>query len=128
MSALDELKKFNPKPMKGQGTKKAKVLFVQENPFDYEYRKKRYMTGKSGKLLKFGLAEVGIDPDEDVYYTSIVKYPTPENRLPTPDELKESMDFMWAEIEVVDPDIIVPTGNLSLKFFNQNDSHHKGKG
>ncbi|UAV84410.1 DNA polymerase [Bacillus phage phi18] len=127
-NALDALKEFNPKPMKGQGTKKAKVLFVQENPFDYEYRKKRYMTGKSGKLLKFGLAEVGIDPDEDVYYTSIVKYPTPENRLPTPDELKESMDFMWAEIEVVDPDIIVPTGNLSLKFLTKMTAITKVRG
>ncbi len=86
------------------------------------------MTGKSGKLLKFGLAEVGIDPDEDVYYTSIVKYPTPENRLPTPDELKESMDFMWAEIEVVDPDIIVPTGNLSLKFLTKMTAITKVRG
>ncbi|AGY47021.1 DNA polymerase [Bacillus phage CampHawk] len=127
-SALDTLKEFNPKPMKGQGSKKARVIIVQENPFDYEYRKKKYMTGKAGKLLKFGLAEVGIDPDEDVYYTSIVKYPTPENRLPTPDEIKESMDYMWAEIEVIDPDIIIPTGNLSLKFLTKMTAITKVRG
>jgi uracil-DNA glycosylase len=39
----------------------------------------------------------------------------PEDRLPLPDEIRESMDLMWAEIETIKPEIIVPTGNLDSK-------------
>lgn len=127
-SALEILQEFNPKPMFGTGKKSARIMVIQENPYDYEYRRKKYMTGKGGKMFKFGLAQVGIDAETDVYFTAVVKYPTPENRLPTPAEMKESMEMMWAEIEVVNPDIIVPTGNLSLKFLTKMTGITKVRG
>lgn len=114
-SALDRLKEMgNSNPMMGQGKKGAKIMIVQENPYEAEYRRGQYMGGKAGRMLRAALGEVGIDVD-DVYFTAIVKHTTPEDRLPLPDEVKESMDLMWAEIDIVNPDIIVPTGNPSMK-------------
>jgi uracil-DNA glycosylase family 4 len=114
-SALDRLKQLgNAKPMMGQGKKGARIMIVQESPYEAELKRGQYMGGKAGRMLRTALGEVGIDVD-DVYFTAIVKHTTPEDRLPLPDEIKESMDLMWAEIDIVNPDIIVPTGNPSMK-------------
>jgi uracil-DNA glycosylase family 4 len=115
------------KPLMGTGTKKAKIMIVQENPYSNEYRKQVYMDGKAGRMLKAGLSEVGINLD-DVYFTGLVKFPTPEDRLPLDDEVKDSMDLMWAEIDVIQPDIIVPTGNLSLKALTKQTAITKKRG
>ncbi len=114
-TGLDRLKETgNKQPMMGQGKKGAKIMVIQESPYETEYRRKQYMGGKAGRMFRTALGEVGIDVD-DVYFTALVKHTTPEDRLPLPDEIAESMDLMWAEIDVVQPDIIVPTGNPSMK-------------
>jgi uracil-DNA glycosylase family 4 len=99
----------------GVGKKGARVLVIQESPYEAENRKGQYMGGKGGRLFRAALSEVGID-DDDVYYTSLVKCSTPEDRIPAPDECKACLDYLLSEIDIVKPEIIVPTGNLSLKF------------
>jgi len=103
------------KPLQmGNGTKAARIMIVSENPYDSENKRQQYMGGKGGKLLRMALGEVGIDTDE-VYFTAAVKCTTPEDRLPTPGEGKACRDYLLAEIDVIKPEIIVPTGNVSLK-------------
>jgi uracil-DNA glycosylase family 4 len=114
-------------PLMGTGKKTARIMVVQESPYQAEWKRKEYMGGRGGTLFKSALGEVGIDID-DVYFTAVVKYPTPEDRLPTVDEMKESMDLMWAEIEIINPDIIVPTGNLSMKFLMGQTAITKSRG
>jgi uracil-DNA glycosylase family 4 len=97
----------------GHGKKKARVMVIQENPYEHENKKGKYFSGKAGKLLQSAFEEVGIDAD-DVYYTAVVKCSTPEDRLPLKDEVKACEDYLWAEIDAVEPEIIIPTGNMSL--------------
>lgn len=89
-------------------------MVVQESPYEHENRKQTYMAGKAGRQFTTALSEVGIDVD-DIYYTSVVKCSTPEDRLPLKDEIEACEDYLWAEIDVVKPEIIIPTGNVSLK-------------
>lgn len=89
-------------------------MVIQESPYETEWKRQKYMGGKGGKMFKTALSEIGLS-DEDVYYTSIVKYPTPDDRLPLPEEVKESRDLLFAEIEVIEPEVIIPTGNMSMK-------------
>lgn len=103
----------NPLQM-GVGKKSAKLMVVQENPYEFENKKGIYMGGKAGRLFHAALEEVGISPD-DVYFTALVKCSSPEDRLPIPDEIRTCEEYLQAEIEVINPDIIIPTGNLSLK-------------
>lgn len=127
-SALDRLKRLgNEKPMMGQGPKNARIMVIQESPYENEYRKKQYMGGKAGRLLRTALGEVGISTD-DMYFTAVVKHITPEDRLPLPDEIKESEELLWAEIDVIQPDIIVPTGNPSLKVLTGKTAITKFRG
>jgi uracil-DNA glycosylase family 4 len=114
-SGLDRLRETgNKEPLMGQGKKSARILVVQENLLESEYRRKQYMDGKAGRMFRAALSEMGIDLD-DVYFTALVKHTTPEDRPPLPDEVKESMDLMLAEIDIIQPEIIIPTGNLSMK-------------
>lgn len=115
------------KPLMGQGRKGARIMFVQESPYMLEWKRKAYMGGKGGTMLKAALGEVGIDID-DAYFTSVVKFPTPNDRIPMPDELKESMDLLWAEIEIINPDVIVPTGNMSMKYLMKQTAITKWRG
>ncbi|MMZ43620.1 DNA polymerase I [compost metagenome] len=98
----------------GKGKRSSKIMVVQENPFERESIRNEYMGGKAGKLFKTALAEVGIDLD-DVYYTAVVKCTTPDDRMPLGDEVKACQDYLFAEIEVIKPEIIIPTGNMSMK-------------
>ena len=98
----------------GKGKKGARIMVVQENPFERESIRNEYMGGKAGKMFKAALTEVGIDVD-DVYYTAVVKCTTPEDRMPLADEVKACQDYLFAEIDIIKPEIIIPTGNMSMK-------------
>ena len=128
--AIDKLiqQGSNAKPMMGKGKKGARIMVVQESPYLIDYKRDQYMSGKAGTIFRTALGEVGISTD-DVYFTAVLKHTTPDDRLPLPEEMKESMDLMWAEIDVIQPEIIVPTGNLSMKFLmgKTGITKHRGK-
>jgi uracil-DNA glycosylase family 4 len=115
------------KPLMGQGRKGARIMVVQESPYMMEWKARKYMGGRGGAMMRAAFGEVGIDID-DVYFTSIVKFPTPEDRIPSDLELKEGMDLMWAEIEIINPEIIIPTGNLSMKYLMKQTAITKCRG
>jgi uracil-DNA glycosylase family 4 len=98
----------------GKGKKGARIMVVQENPFERESVRNEYMGGKAGKMFRAALGEVGIDVD-DIYYTAVVKCTTPEDRMPLMDEVKACQDYLFAEIDIIKPEIIIPTGNMSMK-------------
>jgi uracil-DNA glycosylase family 4 len=112
----------------GNGKKSARIMVVQENPYEAENKRGQYMGGKAGRMFRAALGEVGIDID-DIYFTAVVKCSTPEDRLPLPDEVKACQDYLWAEIEAVKPEIIVPTGNISMKVLMgvTGITKHRGK-
>lgn len=94
--------------------KKSRIMVIQESPYKTENVRKQYMGGRAGRMFRSALAEFGID-EEEVYFTAVVKCSTPEDRLPLPNEIEQCKDYLWAEIDVVQPEIIIPTGNISLK-------------
>lgn len=118
---------INPLQM-GIGKKGARIMVVQENPYEMENKRKIYMGGKAGRMFRAALGEVGIDID-DVYYTAVVKCSSPEDRLPFNDEVKACQDYLFAEIETIKPEIIVPTGNISIKLLMgvTGITKHRGK-
>jgi len=98
----------------GSGKKSARIMVVSESPYQTENLRNQHMSGKGGRLLRALLSDVEIDLD-DVYFTTVVKCSTPEDRLPKPDEIDACKDYLLSEIDVIQPEIIVPTGNISMK-------------
>lgn len=98
----------------GEGTQKAKIMFIQDCPDELDDKKGHPFFGKSCNNARKAMSNRGIDPD-DVYFTSLVKCPA-DKEEPKPAHIEACVEILEAEIEVIDPDIIIPTGNKSLKW------------
>ena len=98
--------------MAGQGcTENPLVMFVATSPLWEENEANKYWI-KATQTLKIALEEVGLDINEHVYYTSLLKCPT---LMPTSAQIKACQGLLFDEIEKVNPRIIVPMDNDPLK-------------
>jgi len=100
----------------GEGAAKARIMFVGEQPGDQEDIQGHPFVGPAGKILDKALVEAGIDRSE-VYVTNAVKHfkwePRGKRRIhKTPNSLEITACKPWleAEIEVVQPDLVVCLG------------------
>lgn len=100
----------------GRGSKNARIMFIQDFVTDAENKRGIQFWGKSCDELRRHMKELEIDVD-DIYWTSVIKCPMPDEFYkPTIKDSGICVDSLMSEIEIVDPDIIVPTGSLSLKY------------
>jgi uracil-DNA glycosylase len=104
-----------------KGSPLARVVLVGEQPGDQEDRQGEPFVGPAGRLLDKALAEVGID-SADTYVTNAVKHfrftPTAKRRLHrTPDlvHLVACRPWLSAELEIVDPEVLVCLGATAIR-------------
>ncbi len=102
--------------MFGEGSPKARILAVGEQPGDYEDKEGRPFVGPAGKLLSKGFADAGIDPAA-VYITNAVKHFKFEERgkrrihkKPDHDEMEACRPWLQAEIAMIRPRLILALG------------------
>ena len=100
----------------GAGPTQARVLFVGEQPGDAEDRAGLPFVGPAGRLLDRALHEAQIDR-ELCYVTNAVKHfkwePFGRRRLhkrPTSREVQACRPWLQAEIELIQPEIVVGLG------------------
>src|SRR3954470_8240342 len=102
----------------GEGPRDAQVMFVGEQPGDYEDRQGHPFVGPAGRLLDEVLVEVGIDRGE-VYVTNIVKHFKWEaaqrgkrriHKKPRHSEIEACRPWLDAELKVVQPQVLVCLG------------------
>ena len=96
----------------GEGSGKSRVMFIQDCPGELDDKHGQPFYGKSCNAVRTAMENRGIS---DVYFTSLVKCLAP-NEEPKPAHIEQCLEYLESEIEVVDPDIIIPTGNKSLKY------------
>uniref|UniRef100_A0A7V4KCT9 Type-4 uracil-DNA glycosylase n=2 Tax=Fervidobacterium pennivorans TaxID=93466 RepID=A0A7V4KCT9_FERPE len=104
----------------GEGNLHSPIIFVGEGPGEEEDKQGRPFVGKAGQLLTKILESVNIKR-EDVYITNVVKCRPPNNRVPTPLEIQSCSPFLIAQIEVINPRMIVPLGSTAASFFLGKD-------
>jgi len=95
----------------GVGPADAEVLFVGEGPGAQEDQQGEPFVGRSGDVLTEQLREEGL-AREDVRITNCVRCRPPENRDPTEEELANCRGYLEAEIEQVNPEVIVTLGKV----------------
>lgn len=100
----------------GDGNPEAEIVFIGEAPGYHESVERRPFVGRSGQLFIKTLAAVGY-PRETVYITNIVKVRPPENRDPTPDEIKAYKPYLDKEIEIIEPKLVITLGRFSMAKF-----------
>src|SRR6516162_502180 len=111
-----ELWKQGTQTVFGEGSPKARVMFVGEQPGDQEDIQGRPFVGPAGRMLDKALEEAGINREE-TYVTNAVKHfkwePRGKRRIhkkPNSVEITACKPWIEAEIEVLKPDVIVCLG------------------
>ncbi len=111
----NERVKNNVFPVIGEGDHNASIMFIGEAPGAKEAKTGKPFCGASGKILTEMLKDIKIKRDE-VYITNIVKDRPTGNRDPLPEEIKIYAPFLDRQIEIIQPEIIVPLGRFSAKY------------
>jgi uracil-DNA glycosylase family 4 len=97
----------------GDGNADADIVFIGEAPGKNEDEQGLPFVGAAGKFLNEMLAGIGLER-KDVYITNIVKYRPPNNRDPHPDEKAAFLPFLRAQMEVIQPKLIITLGRHSM--------------
>ncbi len=98
----------------GVGNPKAELMFVGEAPGRDEDLKGEPFVGRAGQLLTKIIEAMGFKR-EDVYIANVVKCRPPENRNPAPDEIATCSPFLFKQIELIQPKIIVGLGTFAVQ-------------
>jgi len=96
----------------GEGSSSARVMFVGEGPGGDEDREGRPFVGRAGRLLTKMIQAMGLDRSE-VYIANVVKCRPPGNRDPEPEEVVTCLPFLEAQIQAVNPEVIVALGRVA---------------
>ena len=100
----------------GDGNPDADIVFIGEAPGKKEDIQGIPFVGAAGKFLNEMLASIGMER-QDIYITNIVKYRPPENRDPLPEEKHAFLPYLQAQLEVIQPKILVTLGRHSTNCF-----------
>jgi len=98
----------------GEGTLNAGLFIVGEAPGFNEDREGKPFRGASGMLLDRLLSSIGLDREE-VYLTTLLKCRPPEGRGPKPAEINACRPYLLAQLDAVDPQVVVALGDLASR-------------
>lgn len=103
-----------------RGNPDAKLMIIGEAPGTEEDRQGKPFVGRSGQLLDQILRSVDFDPEEDVFITNAVfRLPPGDDgkplRKPTSDEIVYYKPYLLEIIRLVDPVIMLLTGNVATE-------------
>ncbi len=112
----------------GDGSATAEIMFIGEAPGHNEDQQGLPFVGAAGNVLTNLLAGIGLRRS-DVYITNMVKCRPNNNRDPLSGEIEACSTYLDAQIDLIDPKVIVTLGRYSFgKFFpGRSISRERGK-
>jgi len=91
-------------------------MIVGEAPGAAEDKSGRPFVGGAGRLLDRLLAAAGLER-RDVFITNVVKARPPGNRDPKKPEVEHHLPWLLAQLDVIQPRLVVPLGRHALAHF-----------
>lgn len=98
----------------GEGNPKAKLVFIGEGPGADEDATGRPFVGRAGQLLDKIIQAIGLKR-EDVYISNVVKCRPPGNRTPERDEVATCEQFLFRQLALIRPRVIVALGSPAFQ-------------
>jgi DNA polymerase len=98
----------------GVGHPGADLMFVGEAPGADEDLRGEPFVGRAGQLLTKIIEAIGLKRDE-VYIANVIKCRPPANRNPEPDEVGQCEPFLFRQIDVIKPKVIVALGKFAAQ-------------
>jgi DNA polymerase len=98
----------------GVGNPNADLMFVGEAPGADEDIQGEPFVGRAGQLLTKIIEAIGMQRS-DVYIANVIKCRPPGNRNPEPDEVERCEPFLFRQIDLVKPKVIVALGKFAAQ-------------
>jgi uracil-DNA glycosylase family protein len=105
----------------GEGLKRARLMLIGEQPGDREDIEGHPFVGPAGRILDQALEQAKIERG-DAYVTNVVKHfkwtPKGKRRIhqaPKAEEIKACAPWLEAELDVVDPEVMVCLGATAVR-------------
>ena len=124
-----KLKNNSKKIVLGDGNINSPIMLVGEAPGIEEDRAGLTFLGEVGDLLKKMLIAINIKK-ENIYSTYAVNFRPPEDRKPSPKEIKRYSQFLQKQVSIIKPKLIILMGSTameSLTGLNSKISMERGK-
>lgn len=102
------------------GDPDAKIMMIGEAPGYYEEKEGQPFVGPAGQKLNDILKAMGLTREE-IYISNLVKFrpaipkQTTNNRKPSPEEMTACLPLVMAEIEIVQPALIIALGGTAAE-------------
>ncbi len=104
----------------GVGSPSADLVFVGEAPGRDEDRQGIPFVGRAGQLLTRIIASIGLSRDE-VYIANVIKCRPPNNRNPEPGEVATCEPFLFRQLDVIQPRVVVALGAFAVRTLLDTD-------
>jgi uracil-DNA glycosylase family 4 len=98
----------------GVGNPNADLMFVGEAPGADEDIQGIPFVGRAGQLLTKIIEAIGLTRD-DVYIANVIKCRPPQNRNPEQDEVETCEPFLFQQIDIIKPKVIVALGTFAAR-------------
>ena len=105
----------------GVGNPRAALMFIGEAPGHDEDLQGIPFVGRAGQLLTKIIEAIDLRR-EDVYIANVIKCRPPENRNPESDEVASCEPFLFRQVQVIAPRVIVALGTFAAQtLLRRND-------
>ncbi len=118
---LCDLHKSRTQTVFGVGNRNADWLIIGEAPGADEDRQGEPFVGRAGQLLNAMLQALGLSR-QDVYIANILKCRPPQNRDPKPDEVAHCTPYLQAQIQLIQPKVILALGRIAAQNLLQTNT------
>jgi uracil-DNA glycosylase family 4 len=105
----------------GVGNPTAELMFVGEAPGSDEDEQGVPFVGRAGQLLTKIIEAIDMRR-EDVYIANVIKCRPPGNRNPEPDEVLTCEPFLFQQIDIVQPKVVVALGKFAAQSLLRTDT------
>ena len=92
----------------------AKVMVIGQAPGRIEDIEQKPFVGTSGNFLNRLIGLAGLER-ENVYIASVVQFFPPKNRVPTRHEIELCSRFLFKQMKIVNPRVVILLGSVACK-------------
>jgi uracil-DNA glycosylase family 4 len=116
-----DLHKTRTQTVFGVGNRQADLLIIGEAPGADEDRQGEPFVGRAGQLLNEMLKAIGMQRQQ-VYIANILKCRPPNNRDPKPEEAAECSEYLYRQIALIQPKLILALGRIAAQRLLKTDT------
>jgi DNA polymerase len=105
----------------GVGNRTARWMVIGEAPGADEDRQGEPFVGRAGQLLNSMLRAAGLSR-EQVFIANILKSRPPGNRDPRPEEARACLPYLFRQIELINPTLLLCVGRIAAQTLLETDT------